>query len=281
MLRPGFEASPLIRGVRGQKNNGGLMFDLKTRLLAAAMATVAVTLPVRADRLSFSGGAEYSVGDYGDPEDTTVWYEYVSARYSMAPIAFKVTVPFLQIDGPATVTDDGEVEGGGATRMVSGIGDISLASTYTFAWKSEKMYLDFTGRVRLPTGDQDRGLGSGEVDYALIAAVDKNFEGFSVNAKGGRRFLGSSIARDREDGWLAGVGMSVDLSKETEIGTSIDWREASFDTSPDPADIDLFVRHSLTKDLRLNVYALAGLSDGSPNFGSGFSLTWTAYRSDD
>lgn len=257
------------------------MYDVRNRLAAAALATTILTGPALADRLSFSGGAEYSVGDYGDPEDTTVWYEYVSARYSMSPWAFKVTLPFLQIDGPATVTDDGEVEGGGATRMVSGIGDVSLSSTYTFSWKPEKLYLDLTGRVRLPTGDEDRGLGSGEVDYALIATLDKSFDGFGVNVKGGRRFLGDTAGRNRQDGWLAGIGFSADLDKETEIGTSLDWREAAFDTSSDPADVDVYIRHNLTKDLRVNVYALAGLSDGSPNFGTGFSLTWTAYRSED
>lgn len=257
------------------------MFDLRIRLLAAAAAAIGALAPAHADRLSFSTGAEYSVGDYGDPEDTTVWYEYVSARYSMSPWAFKVTVPFLQKDGPATVVDDGEVEGGGVTRMESGIGDVSLSSTYTFSWKPEKLYLDVMGRVRLPTGDEDRGLGTGEVDYGLIATLEKGFDGFAINAKGGRRFLGDSAGRNRQDGWLAGAGVSVDLSKETEIGTSIDWREAAFDTSADPADVDIYVRYNLTKDLRINVYALAGLSDGSPNFGTGFSLTWTAYRSDD
>ena len=103
------------------------MFDLRFRLLSAAAFAACTALPAQADRLSLSTGAEYSVGDYGDTEDTTVWYEYVSARYSMSPLAFKVTVPFLQIDGPASVTDDGEVEGGGATRMESGVGDVSLS----------------------------------------------------------------------------------------------------------------------------------------------------------
>lgn len=256
------------------------MYEVRIGLFAAIGFVVLAATPAYADKLSLGAGAEYSVGDYGDPQDTTVWYEYVSARYSTAPWAFKVTVPFLQIDGPATVTDDGEVGSGGANRMVSGIGDVSLSTTYTFSWKPEKLYLDLMGRVRLPTGDDDRGLGSGEVDYGLMAILNKDFEGFGVNVKGGRRFLGSSVARDREDGWLAGGGVSVELSKETEIGASFDWREAAFDTSPDPTDIDLYVRHNLTEDLRLNVYILAGLSDGSPDFGSGLSLTWTAYRSD-
>lgn len=254
------------------------MSHVTIRLLAAAAIVAAPA--AQADRLNLAAGGEYSVGDYGQAQDTAVWYEFVSARYSTAPWAFKVTVPFLQIDGPATVTDDGEVEGGGVDRMVSGIGDVSLATTYTFAWKPEKMYLDLIGRVRLPTGDEDRGLGSGEIDYSLVANLDKGFDGFNVYIEAGRRFLGSSALNPREDGWVAGAGISTDLSKETEIGASFAWREAAFNGSPDPAEISAYVRHYLTPELRANVYALAGLSDGSPNAGGGITLTWTAYRSD-
>ncbi|MFM9862876.1 MAG: hypothetical protein ACKVRO_04655 [Micropepsaceae bacterium] len=256
------------------------MYDRRIRLLAAAIGLVSATAAAEADRLNLAAGAEYSTGDYGEPQDTAVWYEFVSARYSIAPWAFKVTVPFLQIDGPATVTDDGEVEGGGVDRMVNGIGDVSLSTTYTFSWKPEKMYLDLIGRVRLPTGDDDRGLGSGEIDYSLVANLDKGFEGFNVYVEAGRRFLGSSVASPREDGWLAGAGISTDLTKETEIGASFAWREAAFEGSADPADVSAYVKHYVTPDLRVNVYALAGLSNGSPNAGGGITLTWTAYRSE-
>ncbi|NOT41710.1 MAG: hypothetical protein HOP13_14570, partial [Alphaproteobacteria bacterium] len=89
--------------------DGGPMYDRQIRLLVAAVGLVSAAGAADADRLNLAAGAEYSTGDYGEPQDTAVWYEFVSARYSTAPWAFKVTVPFLQIDGPATVTDDGEV----------------------------------------------------------------------------------------------------------------------------------------------------------------------------
>ncbi len=256
------------------------MYGICIRLLAAAIGLVGATTAAHADRLNLAAGGEYSVGDYGEPQDTAVWYEFVSARYSTAPWAFKVTVPFLRIDGPATVTDDGEVEAGGVDRMVSGIGDVSLSTTYTFSWKPEKLYLDLIGRVRLPTGDEDRGLGSGEIDYSLLANLDKGFEGFNIYVEAGRRFLGNSVVSPREDGWVAATGISTDLSKETEIGASFAWREAAFEGSPDPAEVSAYVKHYLTPDLRANLYALAGLSNGSPNAGAGITLTWTAYRSD-
>lgn len=256
------------------------MYGAQIRLLAALALLVATAPQVLADRLNLAVGGEYSTGDYGDPQDTALWYEFVSARYVMSPLAFKVTVPFLQIDGPATVTDDGEVGSGGADRMVSGIGDVSASATYMFSWKPQKIYLDLMGRVRFPTGDENDGLGSGEIDYSFATTVTKEFESLSLFVEAGYRFLGSSVARPREDGMLLGTGISTDLSKETEIGASFDWREAAYDSSPDPADVTLYVRHNLTDDLKLKVYGLAGLSNGSPNAGGGLSLTWTAFRND-
>lgn len=260
--------------------DGGCMYDIRIRLLAAALGIIGATTAAHADRLNLTAGGEYSVGDYGDPQDTAVGYEFISARYSMAPWAFKVTVPFLQIDGTAIVTDDGEVEAGGVDRMVSGIGDVSVSTTYTISWKPEKLYLDLIGRVRLPTGDEDRGLGSGEIGYSFLANLDKGFDGFNIYVEAGRRFLGSSVVSPREDGWVAGTGISTDLSNETEIGSSFAWREAAIEGAPDPAEVSAYVKHDLTPDLRANVYALAGFSNGSPNAGGGITLTWTAYRSD-
>ena len=256
------------------------MDSIRIRLFAAAICLLGGMPLAHADKLTFAAGGEYSVGDYGDPEDTTVWYEFVSARYVMSPLAFKVTVPFLEIDGPASVTDDGEVGGGGTSRMVSGIGDVSLAATYMFAWKPERIYLDLMGRVRLPTGDEDRGLGSGEIDSSIAATLTKEFQSLTTYVEAGYRFLGSSAARPREDGMTFGAGVSTDLTKETQLGASFSWREAAFDMAPGPSDVTVYVRHNLTDDLRLNVYALAGLSNGSPNYGSGLTLTWTAYRSE-
>lgn len=240
--------------------------------LAACCASPAADA---AGRLSFIAGAEWSEGDYDQPEDTTVFYEFLAARYTTAPWSFKLTVPFLQVDGPASVVDD-EVESVGLNRSASGIGDVSFATTYTVSWKPERLYLDLIGRVRFPTGDDDEGLGSGETDFVALASLTKDFDSLTVYADAGRRFLGSSPARPREDGWLLSAGLSTPLAGNTEIGTSVDWREAAYDDAPDPAEVSAYVRFDVGEDLRMNVYAFAGLSDGSPDGGAGVTLTWRA-----
>lgn len=250
--------------------------------LIAAAVTTGASAAHATGRLSFIAGAEYSTGDYGSPADTEVFYEFVSARYTNAPWSFKVTVPFLQVDGPASVAgDEGEVELlPGVDRSASGIGDVSLSTTYTIAWKPERTYLDLIGRVRLPTGDEDKGLGSGETDFIAIAGLTKDFDDVSVFVEAGRRFLGRSATRPRQDGWLVSAGVSAPVGGGTEIGAAIDWREASYDGQPDPAEVSASVRFNLSNDVRMNVYAFAGLSNGSPDAGAGLTLTWRALTHD-
>jgi hypothetical protein len=245
------------------------------RTAAILTAAVCIATPADAGRMSLIAGAEWSEGDYGGPTDTTVFYEFVSARYTTAPWSFKATLPFLQVDGPASVVDD-EVESFGASRSASGIGDVSLSATYTFAWKPERLYLDLIGRVRLPTGDEDEGLGSGETDFIAVASLTKDFESVTVFADVGRRFLGSSPTNPRRDGWLLSAGASVPISGTTEIGATIDWRESARAGGSDPLEVSANVRFDVAEDVRMNVYAFAGLSDGSPDGGVGVTLTWRA-----
>ncbi len=258
------------------------MAQIRRVCLVAFAAMAGAQAAYATGRLSFIAGAEYSTGDYGSPSDTEVFYEFVSARYTNAPWSFKVTVPFLQVDGPASVAgDEGEVELlPGVDRSASGIGDVSLSTTYTFAWQAERTYLDLIGRVRLPTGDEDEGLGSGETDFIAIVGLTKDFADISAFVEAGRRFLGSSLSRPRQDGWLVSAGISAPLGGGTEIGAAVDWREASYDGQPDPAEVSASVRFNLSDDVRMNVYAFAGLSDGSPDGGAGLTLTWRALTHD-
>ncbi|MFZ5745880.1 MAG: hypothetical protein ACOY7T_15505 [Pseudomonadota bacterium] len=50
-------------------------------------------------------GVNYSEGDYGDPQKTTVVSAPVSLRYRKGGFNFRVSVPFVSIDGPGSLLD--------------------------------------------------------------------------------------------------------------------------------------------------------------------------------
>ncbi|MBN8485596.1 MAG: hypothetical protein J0L50_12565 [Sphingomonadales bacterium] len=66
-------------------------------------------------------GVNYSEGDYGDIEDTRVIAAPVSLKYSKGGFSVRVSVPFIQADGPGSLIDTpGTADGSGGGSDDSG-----------------------------------------------------------------------------------------------------------------------------------------------------------------
>ncbi len=270
----------------------------------AAACLMAPAFAAHADTtVDLSAGVSYSSGDYGDITSTDVFVVPLSAKVRTGAWTFKASVPFLRIDGPADATvvlydnggsrggnsgsggrdhpEDNGNDGGGTTtaadRKESGIGDTSLSATYAFDDIGDSsVYVDLTGRVRLPTGDEDKGLGIGATDYGLGTEIGIDRDAGGGYLSFGRRFLGSVSGLQREDGWQAGVGGWFNATDRTSLGVGYDWRESSTATGTDPAEIYAYVSTKLSDAWRINVNASAGLNDASADYGAGVTVSWRA-----
>lgn len=263
-------------------------------LMAPAFAAEAET------KVDLSTGVSYSSGEYGDTTSTDVLVVPFSAKIRTGQWTFKVSVPFLRIDGPADATvvldDNGGGRGGnsgpgggrdrpeddgdavtGIDRNASGIGDTSLSAMYSFEEiGGSSTYIDVSGRVRLPTGDEDKGLGIGATDYGLSTEIGIDKDGGGGYLSFGRRFLGSVSGLQREDGWQAGIGGWFNATERTSLGAGYDWRESSTATGTDPAEVYAYVSVKVSDAWRVNVNASAGLNDASADYGAGVTVTWRA-----
>lgn len=257
-------------------------------LLAASIASPLLSLCGVANaetRLSFTTGLDYSTGDYGQPVDTTVIAAPLSMRVDHGRWSFRVSAPFLSIEGPADVADtagegggDG-ADGGGAimrTGTETGIGDTSVALTRSFTRIDGKnAYFDVTTRVRFPTGDERKGLGVGATDYTLNGELGTSWTTGGVYFSAGRRFLGDRAGLvDRQDGWQSSLGGWVRTSEKTRVGGYFSWRDSSFENGEDPSEIGAYLSYRMSDRLRLSLNGNAGLSEASPNFGAGLRVTW-------
>src|SRR5262249_9592797 len=134
-------------------------------------------------RVSVAAGVEYSTGDYGEPADTEVTAAPLSVRFTTGDWAFRAAVSYLSITGPAdfaTVTEGGGTSSVARMGTEEGFGDTTLPVTRSlYPFENHDHYLDLTGRVRLPTGDEDKGLGVGATDYIAAAELGTS------NKKGG------------------------------------------------------------------------------------------------
>ena len=166
-----------------------------------------------------------------------------------------------------------------ANRDVHGFGDATVSASWSFVdlWKT-RLYLDVTGRVRLPTGDTARGLGTGTTDYAALAELGWDGRRGGVYVSGGRRLLESTDAVERLDGWQASAGYWRNIGKRSVFGMQANWRSATLEGGVDPRSVDAFLTRTLSTGWKLEVSGSAGLSSSSPDYVAGLRFIWRSKR---
>ncbi len=250
---------------------------------AAAQTTRGSTIADAADRpgFSFSTGIDYSIGDYGQAEDTEILVIPFSARATAGNFAFTATLPYLRIDGPGGVVigPGGEplpgIPGTGGLR--EGIGDLTLGATYTVPSETlGGLELEFGGRVKLPTSDETEQLSTGETDFTVTTDISYPIGNIVPFVSLGYRFLGDPAGIDLRDGPTASVGTSILLGRSVLI-TSYDYAQASSPLAEDAHEIFAGFSTPVSSRFNLTAYGIAGLSKGSPDFGVGLLLTTTLF----
>lgn len=259
--------------------------------LLVALSSMAFAASAYADtRVSFASGVNYSSGDFGGEEDTEVISVPVRARLTTGNWSFRVSASYLTITGPADITDisedGGDGDGGGSsdgttTRIgtVRGIGDTTLAVDYRFRdLGGSDAYIELGARARLPTGDDEKGLGSGTTDYTALTEVGMSSSRGGAHVIIGRRFRGDRTGVDRQDGWQAEIGGWLPAGDHTNIGAFASWREPSIEGNEEASEAGAYVSRRISENLRIAISASAGLSDASPDYSTGIRFTW---RSED
>ena len=128
--------------------------------------------------LTLGAGLHYSSGDYGTGSTTRITALAATARYETGPWIYRATLPYLRIDGESAVIPGvGAVRGGSTRRTASGLGDLVLGATYEAYYDpASTLGLDLTGKLKLATADEAKGLGTGEHDMVFLAELYRSFE---------------------------------------------------------------------------------------------------------
>lgn len=167
---------------------------------------------------------------------------------------------------PGTVTND---------RSESGIGDASIALTYSLdAIGDSPAYVDFTGRVRLPTGSEEDGLGVGATDYVALSEIGWDGDAGGAFVSAGRRFLGDVDDFERVDGWQASIGGWINFSDSAVAGVYYDWRDSSVRDGVGPSSVEAYVSWRLNDAWKIEVNGGVGLSDTSADYTAGLTVIW-------
>ena len=251
-----------------------------------------------AEEWKYTLGTDISSGDYGDSADTDIVSSPFTISYSPSDKwTFKASMPWTQIEGPGGVipgADGGIVVGNGngngngrgnagnggttttGTQTVkeSGLGDLWLTGTYSLEPVADRWFFDLSAKYKVPTADEDKGLGTGQADYTLQAEAFTMMGDFSPFITVARKFKGDLPDLEIKDVWYTSVGSGYRLDEQNSLGMSLDYQQATTDTNDPSTELFGYVNHKFSQQWSGMLYGYLGLADGSPDQGVGFQVSY-------
>ena len=233
-------------------------------LIASPRPLCAAEAPTWQYGLSFS----YLTGDYGEDEDTDILYTAATVKRYFEKGDVTVTVPYLDIsDGGVTFVGGGAEPIPGADGG-SGLGDIILKGRYYAVEQDGWLpFIDLVGSIKLPTADEDKGLGTGEADFTVMAEFARRlqYEGWILLGELGYTFVGEPSGYDVDNRWLYNIGLAREITDKLTLSGYLDGRTAIFSGNDDPLSILLIGEYKIRPDLRFDTMLELGLNDGAPD----------------
>lgn len=226
---------------------------------------------------TLSSGIDFTTGTYGGDLDIEDIYVPITATVDYGRIVFRLTVPYLSVSAPeGTVFDSGGVPlpGSGALTTESGLGDVIGSVTVYDVINNRQLgfAMDLTGKIKFGTADEDKGLGTGESDYSVQADFYKFADKITFMSSVGYKFRGDPTGIDLNNVLIASLGGTYKFTPEVNGGLIFDFRETAISGNDDIQELTGFVSRRISEDWRLQVYALTGFTNSSPDWGGGIQI---------
>ncbi len=230
-----------------------------------------------------SVGGEYTNGDYGTGQDTTIWYFPLGFRADIDEHSVSLTLPFVATHGPGNVVPS--VRGGsgifiggpaGTTDTEAGIGDLLLTGTLNIIGEDQLgPRMDITAKIKFGTADRDHNLGTGEEDYSLQLDFERSFSSNSLFGSFGYRLMGDPPGVNLRDVLFGSIGGEHRFSDTTAVGLSLGAEEEVVSGGDPALDLTLFLSSQADARTKVTGYALKGIEDGSPDWGAGLIVKFS------
>lgn len=229
------------------------------------------------DGMSASVGLEYDSGDYGTTSTTDTWRIPFGLHYSKGQYFGGLSLPYVSSKntGNSIISSSASHKKIISTRNTgssteSGLGDLELYAGYIFPEKvGQEINYNITVRVKLATADENKGLGTGENDYAIEAGLLSPLSNFSLFASLGYQLNGDTATIKYDDVVYANGGITLPLEAGNNAGAMLDYSQAASAGIDDALGLTGFYNMKLTNKRSLYIYVMFGLSDGSPDYGLG------------
>lgn len=229
------------------------------------------------DDLKVSTGLNYFYGDYGRDDKTEILHSSLNIKYRAFPWVAKLALPILKIDGFGGIDGNGNIIGDGTDerRVDSGIGDVVAQLAYQYVPPIASSVILVNGKVKFPTADENKGLGTGEYDYSLETQVVKSFDRLTPFMTFGYTYVGKSSDSILKNRFYTNLGSVYRVNPKYDIGLMYAYKQASSDESTNDRKIIGFFSWKVPQtQWSIEGYLLGGLTDASPDAGGGVSLSY-------
>jgi len=221
----------------------------------------------------------YFSGDFGTGISTGMTYLPLIFILGSTRQELRVTVPYLSVTTSQPVTFVGNEiipRGSGGRTNESGLGDIVAREEYFFLEGGRRRpWISGLIRIKAPTADDTRGLGTGEWDYGPGAAVIQPL-GARWNLLGEAQYVvrGDPRGTDFRNTWWLSGGLQKKLSGSTAASLYYERTQSVVPGRRDLVDLILGYDHGFARRLTLRTSVFVGLSDTAEDYGlsAGFSM---------
>lgn len=254
----------------------------KTLLCLLSAVLVTVTSP------SFGRDSNTSISTgyvYGDREDnlgldTTVEIVPLSISYKMPELKIKLSTAYVRLTGPGDIflerNEDDSIDIYVETdRERSGMGDSFLTLTYSPKFlKSRNKKLSLGYKYKSPTGDETKGLSSGEEDHHVFLRGFYRIQRVLLLGRLGYQFMGDTEEYDYNNRAYVGLGLLYIAHRNFSFGTQYYTKESSLDTREDIKSASLVFQYRPTKHWSAALNLVKGLSDSSLDKQAGLQVSY-------
>jgi len=258
-----------VNSKSNQTKTSRFLLSLTTGVaLCLAADQIAAQTPTNVSH-ALTAGAYYASGDFGEALDTRISYLPLGYEFDTGKWGFQVLVPHLRLTGLGNVL----VNVGGVTRAVAsdevttsrGLGDSLVSLLYHLDPVSATApFIDLRLDIKLPSADERKALGTGEVDYSMQVDLTQAWGTGALFASLGHTLRGeSALYPGLRDSSFLQLGGSWPVSDRVSVGAYYDYRQSASEFAPEVHELVPFASWQLSEAWSFSSLLIFGFTDAS------------------
>ncbi len=158
----------------------------------------------------------------------------------------------------------------------SGLGDIVLEAGYGFyPFYPNRLLMEARALVKLPSADEDEGLGTGETDVGFQVEFKQPVGYFTPFLGVGYILTGDPDDIDYNNTWNTSVGTIYSFNRKVNVTAAYNYRSEATDLADDFQEVSLEIDWLVHRNWNVAFLGAAGFSDAAPDWTLGLTAGMT------